>query len=1193
MSNKKEAESIYSGGDVSEIYKKLEHKQHVLQLPDTYIGSIDNHEDELYVLNTESDGAINIRKNRVNYIPGLISVFNEILVNVTDQWTRLRGLNKKGVKLLTEIRVNINKDTGEISIQNDGDGIDAAIIPKYGKYPVELIFGELLTSTNYNKKEQKVVGGKNGYGAKLTNIFSTRFTVESVDRFRKKLVRVDYHNNMLPLGEPVVTKWTKEPYTKITFVPDFKRFGIECLTDDIVNIMMKRVYDASAWTDETVTVYLNDKAIPTKSFRDYVNLYLGDSDKYPRIHQKINQRWEVIATVSKDDHFEQVSFVNGINTFRGGKHVNYVLDQIRNHLIEVIKKKSKMRIRPQCIKDQLMIFLKAQIVNPSFDSQTKETLTTNIKKFGSTCEIPKKFVDELVKNTDVIDRIINLMEFKNSKSLNKTDGCKRTRIKVPKLDDANWAGGSKSKRCTLILTEGDSAKSMAIAGLSIVGRDQYGVFPLRGKMLNVKDADIEKIGKNKEINYLKQILGLKANADYDTSAKVWPLRYGKIMVMTDQDVDGSHIKGLLFNIFHNMWPSLLKDDFMTSMITPIVKVTKGKKQISFYNKTHYLEWKEKHNNGKGWSTKYYKGLGTSTTKEAKEYFKELRVVNYKFDDENKSNDSIDLAFNKKRTDDRKMWLQNYDYEKVLDPDSLEVEYADFIHKELIHFSNEDLSRSIPSICDGLKPSQRKILYCGFKRNLKKEIKVAQLSGYVSEHSAYHHGEVSLQMAIIGMAQDYVGSNNINLFMPNGQFGTRLLGGKDSASPRYIFTALSPISMNLYNSQDFPLLDYLEDDGLSVEPRYYLPIIPMILINGAQGIGTGYSTSIPNHNPMDIIKLIHKKLDGKDISDIEIKPWFRNFKGTIEKKSKGNGFISKGKYRFVNITTLEITELPVGVWTEDYKEFLDSILIDTRSKTKMKMKTKTTVTSKQFLKSYQNYSTESDVRFVLKFTPTILNNLKNKKTSDPDVNFLEKKLKLATTKSTNYSNMHLYNGDGSIQKYTKIHEIVDEFYDLRLQMYKDRKDYIVHNLQFEVDVLEAKVRYIEDVVNEKYEIRNVSEKALHTKFEELEYPKFDLSHKKDDPMFKPSYDYLNMRMNSLTTEKIIELQELCKKKQMELAEIKGKVSEDIWREDLSSLEKMYKKYYVKKRVVLSSGKSVKKTKKTKKSAVTKTKKIKLV
>ena len=1165
--------SIYSkGGEVDEIYKKMEHQEHILELPDTYIGSIEMHTDELYVMNSDLSKIV---KREINYIPGLNNIFNEILVNATDQWTRLNSIKKAGVRKLTEIRVNINQSTGEISIQNNGDGIDAKLSKKHNMYPLQMIFGVLLTSTNYNKDEQKVVGGKNGYGAKLTNIYSTKFSVESVDRIRKKLVRIDWHDNFKMKGEPVVVSYKKEPYTKITFIPDFKRFKIDGLSDDMVALMTKRVYDASAWTDNSVSVYLNGEIIKTKEFKDYVDLYLGEKTVYPRIHEKLNSRWEVVVTTSQDDHFEQISFVNGINTIRGGKHVDYIVDQVRTLLIDVIKRRSKIKIKNQFIKDQLMLFLKASIVNPSFDSQTKETLTTNVKKFGSTAEITKKFVTELVKNTNIVDRIINLMEYKNSKTLNKTDGVKRSRIKVPKLDDANWAGGTKSRECTLILTEGDSAKSMAIAGLSVVGRDKYGVFPLRGKILNVKDADVDKIAKNKEITHLKQIIGLKNNMVYDAEkyAVKWPLRYGKIMIMTDQDVDGSHIKGLLFNVFHNMWPALLKGEFMTSMITPVVKVSKGKKVISFYNNTHYLQWKKKNKNGKGWNIKYYKGLGTSTTREAKEYFKELRVVNYKWDDDDLVNDSIDLAFNKKRSDDRKDWLKKFDRKKVLDPDNLEVTYGEFIHKELIHFSNEDLQRSIPSICDGLKPSQRKILYCGFKRNLKKEVKVAQFSGYVSEHSAYHHGEVSLQMAIVGMAQDYVGSNNINLFLPNGQFGTRLLGGKDSASPRYICTALSPITSHIFNPADFPLLEYLDDDGYKIEPRYYVPIIPMCLINGSQGIGTGYSTTIPNYNPIDIINIIMKKLNNEELSELDhnIEPYYRNYKGKMTKRTKGKGYISKGKYRFKNITTLEITELPVGIWTEDYKEFLDSILVDTR-----KNREKVTVSSKQFLKNYQNYSTESEVRFVLKFTPTILNDLKTKKSSDKDVTYIEKKLRLFNSKPVSVTNMHLYNGKDSIQKYESVIDIIDEFYDIRLNLYDKRKKYIEDTLVKELSVIEAKVKFIKDFIANKIEIRNVPQKELHNKFEELNYPKFDLIHKPSEPLFNPSYDYLNMRIYMLTKEKVDELLKQCSNKQKELATIKGKTSQDLWKEDLKKLLDTYKKTFTKRKIVLEKSKKTRKT-----------------
>ena len=253
--------------------------------------------------------------------------------------------------------------------------------------------------------------------------------------------------------------------------------------------------------------------------------------------------------------------------------------------------------------------------------------------------------------------------------------------------------------------------------------------------------------------------------------------------------------------------------------------------------------------------KYYKGLGTSTPKEGKEYFRDFKMVIYHYDEFSET--TLDLAFNKERPDDRKVWLAGYDENLILDIGQSRVSFTDFVNKDLIHFSNYDNIRSIPSMCDGLKPSQRKILYCCFKRNLTKEIKVAQLSGYVSENGAYHHGEASLQGAIIGMAQNFVGSNNINLLHPEGQFGSRGMGGKDSAAPRYIFTYLESLTHVLFNKLDNQLYDYNTDDGEKIEPKYYLPIIPMVLVNGSEGIGTGWSSFIPQFNPTDIIKNIHK------------------------------------------------------------------------------------------------------------------------------------------------------------------------------------------------------------------------------------------------------------------------------------------------------------------------------------------------
>lgn len=451
----------------------------------------------------------------------------------------------------------------------------------------------------------------------------------------------------------------------------------------------------------------------------------------------------------------------------------------------------------------------------------------------------------------MVETILSFAKFKQDQLLKKSDGSgKRTRISgLAKLDDANNAGGRNAGQCTLILTEGDSAKSLAVSGLSVVGRDNFGVFPLRGKLLNVREASNAQIMANAEISAIKQILGLRQGVVYKDTAS---LRYGHLMIMTDQDYDGSHIKGLIINFFDHFWPSLLKiSGFLLEFITPIVKASKGKganrKEVSFFTIPEYEAWKGRNDDGKGWVLKYYKGLGTSTTEDAKKYFSDLGKHLKPFqaaDDESRV--LIDMAFSKKKADDRKEWLRGYVEGTFMDHSIPEIPLVDFVNKELILFSRADNIRSIPSAVDGFKPGQRKILFACFKRNLKSEIKVAQLAGYVSEHSAYHHGEVSLCMTIVNMAQVFVGSNNLNLLEPLGQFGTRLQGGKDAASPRYIFTNLSKLARTIFHPHDDPLLNYLNDDGQSIEPEWYIPILPMLLVNGGDGIGTGWSTAIPNY-----------------------------------------------------------------------------------------------------------------------------------------------------------------------------------------------------------------------------------------------------------------------------------------------------------------------------------------------------------
>jgi len=1100
-------------------YQKKSQLEHILDIPDTYIGSIEKQDELIYIFN---DTTNKINKKKITYISGLQRIFEEIILNAFDQTVRL-GTNT------TQIKVKIDKEKNEITVWNDGKGIPVIYKESEKVYIPEMIFGMLLTSGNYDKNEKRITGGKNGYGAKLTNIFSNEFKLETVDEERKKKFQMTWKNNMGKKSKETITETDKSGYTKITFKPDLKRFNINELSDDMISLMKKRVYDLAANTNKNVSVSYNGKKIGIKKFEDYIKLYLKEGEtKKILVDEDTNERWSV-GLYMTEDNFEQVSFVNGINTNLGGTHVDYIVNKIIKEYMEKLAKK-KVDVKKSYIKDKMCIFVKSFIENPTFNSQTKETMNTRSSKFGSVYNLTKKFTNGLNK-MGIIEEVLSFARFKEEKNLEKTDGKIKRRITgIPKLEDANWAGTKNSIQCKLILTEGDSAKTFAMSGISKIGRDQYGIFPLKGKLLNVKDQSTDKILNNIEINNLKKILGLKQNYKYTSLNE---LRYGGIIILTDQDTDGSHIKGLVMNLFHTFWPELLELGFVKSLITPIVKAfeKKGTKSvILFYNLTDFENWKQTIDLTK-WTTKYYKGLGTSNAKEAKESLEniEKKIVTYTWDDS--SNKSLDLGFKKDQSDMRKKWLLAFNKNEVLDQKIKRVTITDFINKELIFFSNYDIHRSIPSLVDGLKPTQRKILYTGLNYLKNKEIKVAQFSGLVGQKTDYHHGEASIVSTVIKMAQNYVGSNNCNLYLPNGQFGTRLLGGDDRSSERYIFTDVSGITKKIFNLDDNPLLNYLDSDGLSIEPEWYIPSIPLILLNGTNGIGTGFSTTVLQHKLEDLVENIKNMLDNKTPKTLV--PWYRSFKGKIEK-------ISTNKYQSVGIYELDnennkiiIKELPIGSWTEKYKEYLERLLIDKSVSVKNELKI-------QCIKNYNNYSTESNVNFELEFS-----GIEYKKMTSKGEDHILKTLKL--TSNLSETNMYLFDKNNNIRKYKNTEEIMKSYYDVRLEYYELRKKKMIEMLENIVEELSNKVRFIRMVKSKSIDILDTTDEKLDNDLEKNGFVK--LLNSSDEL----TYNYLTtMHIRSLTLERADKLESECNLRMKELEKLKLKKIKNMWLEDLEKI-----------------------------------------
>lgn len=1214
--------------NVDDVYEKCKDtREHMLRRPDMYIGSVDLEKALVWIYNLkakENDPFFVFKE--IEYSPGFYKIFDEILVNARDHAI---NCEEKRLEKCTMIKISINEETGEICIANNGYRIPVEMSEKFKMWIPEMIFGDLYSSSNMNDKVKRKTGGRNGIGAKATNTFSVKFEVEVIDSESNQKFYQCFSDNMSERTEPKISSAKgHKSLTKISFIPDFKRFHMTGFTPDVMGLFKMRAYDIAM--NCSATVYFNEEKITVNSFPKYVDSYFPEGSEHKSAIDTSNKNFRVAVVYDSTDTMEHqtISFVNGIRTRKGGQHVEHVIKQVMDKMRKLIESKSKdkdLNVKPAMIKENLIFFIDAVIENPKFDSQTKDQLTTPVAKFGSTYRPSDAFINK-IKKTGVIETIIA-----NASSRIDADLIKATKGKggarLAKLYPATKANARDGWRCTLILTEGDSAKAFAMSGLNVVGREFYGVFPLRGKLLNTRNATSKEVLNNEEIMAVIRIIGLEFDKEY-TDCK--GLRYGKIMMLTDQDLDGFHIKGLLINFIHCFWPSLLKikdDGFLRYFVTPLIKVSKGKassrKCIAFPDKDSFLRWKADHNDAKGWKIKYYKGLGTHDKIEARECFNDIgdKIIEFvpapliKRKPKTRSDSSshrsrkakiidpndvvMNLAFNKALANERKDWLGTYKHDESAPVVDGKILLPDFINKDLIGYSVHSTARAVPSIMDGMKPTQRKVYFACVKKNLypNAECKVSQLQGYISEHAAYHHGEASLQETIIAMAQDFVGANNLNLLMPIGQFGSRMAGGKDSSSPRYIFTTLNKLGKLIFIPNDFPILQQQTEDGLLVEPYFYAPIIPMLLVNGTHGIGTGYSCDVEPCNIRDIYANILRILNGREPKIMH--PWYRHFIGQVLRDEKG-GYRTVAKYDIINNDTVHITELPIGIWTDDYKAYLDAAMDvkaiskssrskEEKSETKGKRgkaqaksrakkggsktakkkasnskflasKAKNSATAKvaknskliSAIKSFSELNTEVRVDFTIKFDPKQLARLI--KNGD-----LESTLKLS--KKLKMTNMHLFDYQGKIKHYESYGAILKDYVPPRLELYQQRKNYLLDKFGKDIRFLDAKLRFLLAVVEEGTIVifkNGKSEKraTIEAKLEELEFPK--LSPNGEETNGK--YDYLlNIPIRSLTHEEIEKLRQERQDLQEQLDDLSGKAPKDIWIQELEEFMSAYDKW----------------------------------
>lgn len=1109
--------------------RRLNFREHALLRPDYIIGDCSPSPAKTWLYNPTTR---KFEWTETSVPKGLHVIIDEIISNATDR--KNYGLS--------QIRIAFDPEFGDITVRDDGGGMKVVKFAGTDEYEPTVAFSQDRSSSNFDDTEARYGVGRNGYGAKATNVFSKKFQVETYDPNQKLLFRQMFENNLETIRAAQVSKLSrKRGYMEIRFVPDYERFQMSQSLPDVEKLILTRATDIVACTDKSIGVFWNDDKLPAKTFKEFIKKFFCPDDAAGPValdSVTLPQGNCEIALVKNDDSSattKPLVFVNALRCCEG-KHIDWIYRQLRTAYTNSMSKKDQdlIKLDTTDLKQHFVLVASLWIPNPEYTTATKEKLRNPPSSFGFTWEPTKAFINSL-NAMGLKDILASKRDIKNSQLLSKALNTTQRKGRMPHVDkhDPALMAGQPGHTNTLILTEGDSAKSLAIAGVAVVGRQNYGVFPLRGKFLNVRSAPEKKIAENTEVSNLMKIIGLRIG---DKTQKIKDLFYQRILLFTDSDHDGAHICGLVYNFFHYFFRHLLeeKEDFLVRFATPVVKMfPKGRQggELAFFSvqdMQRYLQ--ENEIDESKFRVRFYKGLGTSSNKEAKHYFahldKHLMVLRYT---QPETDEILDDLFSKQKADERKRLLKDvYDPNATVDYNESSIKFEDYAKKEVLHFSQADNVRSIPSAIDGLKPCQRKILWTFLHRKIYTDKKVPEAAGDVSGETAYHHGETSLHSAIIGMAQNHIGTNNINLLVPQGQHGSRINDPSVHSASRYLFTWTSSVASYLFPPSDFPVLEYNFDDGKRIEPTFFVPIIPYVLVNGCTGIGTGYSTDIPSYNPFDLIGITRAMIQNSEIEFDQLTPWVEGFKGKIIKD--GEKFTAIGCWTTDPATrTIHVTELPPKTWTDPYLAKIGSLMSCSNP------------AQTPLVEDFVSNSNENDIDIAITCNAEPFSHLQN----------IAKQFHLSDTIRT--TNMHAFSKTQKLKHYTCIRDFFEEYFPIRLKLYEKRKQHALQKLQDDMKILQNKVRFILAIVQERLKIRNYSKSEL------IEYLRGE--HYDHHPTQEEHFHYLySMQLLTCTTDHAEKLKQSYEQLQQEYDNLQNTGVRDMWLAELDALEKHLREFY---------------------------------
>ncbi len=622
-------------------YQSMSELDHILNRSGMYIGSVKNENKQMFLYS--SDDA-KMKLVDVEYTPALLKMLDEIISNSCDEYRRIDNMG------LTEMSVTIDKH-GRVIVRDNG-GIPVVKHKEAGIYIPEFIFSQLRTSSNFDDSEDRDVIGTNGLGSKICNIFSTFFSIYTADK--KHSYYRSWKNNMREMNDDLQVKTTKDHFTESTFDVDFSRF--ECgneFSEDFINIIEKRCIDAAA-ANIGLTVhfkYTNGNDVVRESewhfraFDEYIDLFSDyvDTEQMLKFSDSIMQVWVF------PDNGINVGFVNGAECSRG-THIKAVRNEINSAVSAYLLSKEKIDITPKNVDGKYSMFCTFHVNNPSYDSQTKECLTTVVERFSNdnkyTFKVPDSFIKSVLKS-EIVDIVIDWYkqkcEVEDQKTLRKLN--RQAKAKIRNNDKFIDANSKRSADRELWIFEGDSAR----AGFRAARDPQtQAAYMLRGVILNVMGLAPTKIMANKELSDLFNIIGLQWGEPVD----VKKLNFSKLVIATDADFDGSKIAGLLLTFF-NLWPELYDAGLICRCITPIIKAVKGNDVQKFYTMD---EFRKKENSLKGYKITYLKGLGSSTNEDYKDMMRNSVLHFFKKDE--LSDMTIKTWFGKGIAKERKSLLKN-------------------------------------------------------------------------------------------------------------------------------------------------------------------------------------------------------------------------------------------------------------------------------------------------------------------------------------------------------------------------------------------------------------------------------------------------------------------------------------------------------------------------------------------------------